>query len=157
MPGLEAQIATFLARYSPDIAARLGDARRRLRAAFPRGCELVYDNYNALVFAISPTERTEDTFISVAGYPRWVTLFFRHGTSLKDPKSLLEGRGKQFRSIRLEDAALIDTPAVQALIRQATAPHAAGLRAAPALTTIVKAVVTRQRPRRPPASAATRR
>ena len=73
---VESQIAIFLRKYTPTVEAQLREARNRLRAMFPRGFELVYDNYNALVFGISPTERTSDAFISVAGYPRWVTLFF---------------------------------------------------------------------------------
>jgi hypothetical protein len=82
---VESQISIFLRKYTPAVEAQLREARTRLRAMFPRGFELVYDNYNALVFGISPTERTSDAFISVAGYPRWVTLFFLHGADLRDP------------------------------------------------------------------------
>src|SRR5438034_2662315 len=112
----ESQIAAFLSRYTPAIEAQLREARGRLRALFPRGFELVYDNYNALVFAISPTERTSEAFLSVAGYPKWVTLFFLHGATLHDPNGLLEGEGKQVRGIRLKDPSNINTPEVEALI-----------------------------------------
>src|SRR5215471_9200210 len=99
-PSIEAQISAFLAKYSPEVGAELRAARTHLRALFPRGHELVYDNYNALVFAFSPTERTSQAFLSVAGYPRWVNLFFLRGVDLKDPKRLLQGSGSQVRSIR---------------------------------------------------------
>jgi hypothetical protein len=145
----ESQIEAFLSKYTPEIGATLREARRRLRARFPRGYELVFDNYNALVFGIGATERTFDSFISVAGYPKWVTLFFLHGASLADPKGLLEGQGKQVRSIRLKAATDIDDPAVAALIAQAALPHRVALGAAPALTTIIRQVATKQRPRRP--------
>lgn len=56
-PSPEPQIEQFIAHYSPEIAAQLREARARLRAFFERGFELVFDNYNALVFGISPTER----------------------------------------------------------------------------------------------------
>ena len=147
---LRSQLATLLAKYSPAVEAQLREARTRLRACFPRGFELVYDNYNALVFAMSPTERTQDAFISVAGYPKWVTLFFLHGTDLRDPRSLLEGQGKQVRSIRLRDPAQIDAPEVRALVAQAILPYRSAFLVAPARTTIVKSVVAKQRPRRPP-------
>ena len=75
-PASETQISELVAKYSPEVAAQLREARDRLRAHFPRGFELVFDNYNALVFAISPTGKTSEAFISVAGYPNWVTLFF---------------------------------------------------------------------------------
>jgi hypothetical protein len=145
----EARIAGFLARYTPAIEAELRDARKRVRARFPRGYELVFDNYNALVFGISPSERRSESFISVAGYPKWVTLFFLRGIDLDDPAGLLEGAGKQVRSVRLKTAADIDAPAVRALVDQAIGAHAAALAAAPPLTTIVKAAVEKQRARRP--------
>lgn len=152
----ESQIAAFLGKYTPEIEAQLREARRRLRAMFPRGFELVFDNYNALVFGISPDERSSGAFISIAGYPKWVTLFFLYGKDLHDPHALLEGQGKQIRSIRLKAAADIDTPEVQALIAQAVLPHEPALLAAPALTTVIKTVLDKQRPRRPASPAVKR-
>jgi hypothetical protein len=149
---VESRIAGFLGKYTPAIEAQLREARTRLRARFPRGFELVYDNYNALVFGISPTERTSDAFLSVAGYPRWVTLFFLHGASLRDPHGLLEGEGKQVRGVRLGEAGTINTPEVEALIAQAVAARKSAFLAAPPLTTIVKSVSAKQRPRRPTAA-----
>ena len=146
---METRIATFLDKYSAEVASELRDARIRLRAKFPRGFELVFDNYNALVFAFSPSERTSDAFISVAGYPRWVTLFFLRGADLDDPAGLLEGQGKQVRSIRLKRPEDLNSREVEALIVQAIRPHATALLAAPELTTIVKSVSAKQRPRRP--------
>lgn len=148
--GAEAQIESFLAKYSPSIAAELRAARSSLQAFFPRGHELVYDNYNALVFGFAPTVRTSDAFLSIAGYPKWVTLFFLQGARLDDPSRLLQGAGKQVRSIRLRSAAQLAESNVQALIEQAIRPHhEALLRAAPLQTTI-KSVPARQRPRRSP-------
>lgn len=149
----ERQIASFLAKYSPEVEAQLKEARRRLRSLFPHGYELVFDNYNALVFGISPTERASEAFISVAGYPRWVTLFFLNGTALNDPNGLLEGEGRQVRSIRLTEPSQINETAVEALISQAALPCQAALQVAPALVTIVKPVAAKQRPRRPADSA----
>ncbi len=148
---VESEIATFLSRYTPEIEAQLREARQRLRAAFPRGFELVFDNYNALVFAISATERAADAFISVAGYPRWVTLFFGDGAALRDPHGVLEGKGRRIRSIRLKAASDLGAPKVRALIAQAIRLRRAALAAAPVLSTVVKSVVQRQRSRRPTA------
>jgi len=146
---VERRIAAFVDKYTPAIAAQLRDARRRLRAHFPRGVEMVFDNYNALVFGIGPDDRTRESFISIAGYPRWVTLFFLDGASLDDPQGLLEGAGKQVRGIRLKTPADLDSPAVAALIAQAIAPRRDALAAAPPLATVIKAEVEKQRPRRP--------
>lgn len=145
----ERRIAGFVDKYAPAIAAQLRDARQRLRAHFPRGVEMVFDNYNALVFGIGPTERTREAFISIAGYPKWVTLFFLDGASLRDPDGLLEGDGKQVRGIRLKTPADMDTPAVAALVAQAIATRRAALATAAPLSTVIKAEVEKQRPRRP--------
>jgi hypothetical protein len=149
---IEARIAAFVDKYTPAIAAQLRDARQRLRAHFPRGVEMVFDNYNALVFGIGPTGSSRESFISIAGYPKWVTLFFLNGADLHDPDGLLQGDGKQVRGIRLKTPADLDTPGVAALIAQAIAPHRDALAAAPPLATVIKAEVDNQRPRRPAAS-----
>jgi hypothetical protein len=150
---VESQIDLFLGKYEPAIEAQLREARRRLCALFPRGFELVFDNYNALVFGISPSERTPDAFVSIAGYPKWVTLFFLHGADLDDPGGLLEGEGKQVRSIRLKTPADIDRPEVMELVAQATRSREAAFLAAPKRTTVVKLVSAKQRPRRPASAA----
>ena len=156
-PSPEADIASFLAKYTPEIAEQLRATRAKLRAMFPRGYELVYDNYNALVFGISPSEQTSDAVMSIAGYPKWVSLFFLDGAGLSDPKGLLQGSGSHVRSIRLASADDLESPDVQALIAEAVRPHAAAFEAAPPLTTIVKSVSKKQRPRRPEPAAGARR
>jgi hypothetical protein len=154
MTATERRIDAFVARYTPAIAAQLRDARQHLRAHFPRGVEMVFDNYNALVFGVGPTDQSRDSFISIAGYPKWVTLFFLDGAGLDDPEGLLEGDGKQVRGIRLKTPADLDSPAVAALIAQAIAPRRDALAAAPALSTVIKMEVEKQRPRRPAAKKA---
>jgi len=146
---VERQVDRFLAKYTPAIEADLRATRARLRSRFPCGYELVFDNYNALVFGISPTDKSKDAFISIAGYPRWVTLFFLHGITLVDPHGLLEGTGKRVRGIRLTRPSDIDAPVVIDLIEQAVEAQATSLASAPPMTTIVRMVVGAQRPRRP--------
>ncbi len=152
---VEVQIDSFLAKYSPAIAGELRAARLRLRSLFPRGHELVYDNYNALVFGFAPTERTSEALLSVAGYPKWVTLFFLNGVKLEDPSHLLQGTGSRVRSIRLSSAEQLADPAVHSLIEQAVGPYREALIRAGPLQTTIKSVSVKQRSRRPPKSSAT--
>jgi Domain of unknown function (DU1801) len=147
-PDAEHQIAEFAGRYTPEIALALQRCRERLRAHFPRGFELVYDNYNALVCAFGPSERSSEAVLSLAAYPRWVTLFFLKGANLPDPESLLQGSGSEVRSIRLHTPEDLDIPAVSALIARAQAPVGPALAGAQVLKTIVKSVSAKQRPRR---------
>jgi hypothetical protein len=96
------RVAAFLARFDPEIARQARAARRRLRRMMPTAVELIYDNYNALVFGFAPDEHASSAILSIALYPRWVTLFFLQGRNLPDPEGLLEGAGQIVRSIRLE-------------------------------------------------------
>ena len=140
-------IAGFLAKFTPQVAAQLRASRRKVRALVPRGYELVFDNYNALVFGFSPTPKNSEAVLSLAVYPSWVTLFFLWGRTLSDPHHLLEGSGKQVRSVRLASPAQLDSAPVRALIRQALG--AAPFATAPKLSTVIKSVSAAQRPRRP--------
>ena len=143
-----ADIEGFLAKYSADVAAQLQGARAHLATHFPQGFELVYDNYNALVFAFASSERASDAVVSVAGYPMWVTLFFLHGTSLPDPEGVLQGQGSQVRSVRLSPSSRLLEPAVQTLIQAAKANNP-GFASAPQLSTLIKSVSSKQRERKP--------
>lgn len=145
---VETEIDSFLAKYSPAVAAELRSVREKLRALFPQGYELVYDNYNALVFGFSPSERPSDAVVSIAGYPKWVNLFFLKGADLKDPKHLLQGTGTTVRSIRFVSTSF-EQPEVLALIERAAKPFRSAFKAAPPLCTIIKSVSKKQRPRRP--------
>jgi hypothetical protein len=146
----EIRISDFIGKYTPEISAAIAACRAKVRPAFPRGYELIYDNYNALVFGFAASERTSDAFLSIAAYPRWVTLFFRNGASLKDPCKLLEGTGSQVRSVKLKTPEHLDAPSVHDLIAQASKPWTTVLAAAPPLITVIKLVSAKQRPRRPP-------
>jgi hypothetical protein len=95
------QLASFLKKYDPRVASVARGALARLRKRLPGACELVYDNYNALAIGFGPSERASEAIISIALYPRWVTLFFLHGVRLRDPKKILQGSGTRVRHIVL--------------------------------------------------------
>jgi len=143
------QIEGFVSRYSPEIAAQLRRARAELRKLVPNGYELVYDNYNALVFAFGPTSKASELVGSSAGYPNWVTLFFAKGKALEDPEGLLQGSGTAIRSIRLTPFATLKSRPVQALLKRALAAQTRSFKQAPPLSTLVKTVSAKQRARRP--------
>jgi hypothetical protein len=142
-----AQIDAFLAQYTPEIATQLRRARADLRKLIPKGYELVYDSHNALIFAFGPTASASDLVISIAGYPDSVTLLFARGKALEDPRGLLEGTGATIRSIRLVPFSVLRSRPVRALIRQALAARSDSFKQAPALTTVLKAISPKRRPR----------
>lgn len=143
------QLDRFIDRFAPQVAA---DGRRAMAWLLPRlpgAHRLVYDNYNALAVAFSSNGRMNGTAMSVAFYPRWVSLFFMHGTALPDRARLLEGAGVHIRHVklrdmgRLDDPALADLVAVQAAI---TVPPFVGGEDGPL---VIQSVSAKQRSRRP--------
>jgi len=146
-----ATVASFLSKYDPDIAAQVQEARHHLSKRFPHGFELVYDNYNALAFGFSPTERASSASVSVAAYPKWVTLFFLNGADLPDPHGVLQGSGARVRSVRLAPPSVLHSRPVQALLDMVVRQTRSAFSVAPPLTTVVKSVSAKQRPRKPPA------
>src|SRR5262245_15872228 len=145
----EAQLAAFIAEYSPEVRAVAEAALEKMRARMRGAVELVYDNYNALAIAFAPTERRADVVFSITLYPRWVSLFFARGATLSDPHKLLKGSGTTVRHILLEDASVLDRPAVRALMAQALAAAPKPDRRA-VRRMIIKLIAKKRRPRRAP-------
>lgn len=63
---------------------------------------------------------------SASGY---VQFGFFHGSALKDPKGLLEGKGKFVRHTKVHDASEIDEKAFAALLTQASSARAGSIEA----------------------------
>lgn len=145
------QIASFLAKYDPKVAAAARASRTKLRRIVPGGTEFVYDNYNALVFGYGPSERPSEAVLSLAIMPQWVTLCFLKGAKLSDPKKLLRGGGNIVRNIRLSSPGHLEQGDVRALVDQAIAAANPGFFGSPGgQHTIIKSISAKQRPRRRP-------
>ena len=86
----EEQLASFMAKFTPEIGSQAKAIRAEMRKLYPTALELVYDNYNALAIGYGPTERASEAIFSIALYPRWVSLFFLQGAALPDPDKILE-------------------------------------------------------------------
>lgn len=149
-PSPERQLNGFISRFTPDVARVARAARTKVRALLPGALELVYDNYNALAIGYGPTDRASDVIVSIAVYPRRVSLFLMRGAAVPDPKSLLHGSGRQARHVALDRASVLDRPAVKALVRRAVALHPTPVDRSARRRTVIKSVSARQRPRRPP-------
>ena len=86
--------------------------------------------------------------MSIAARANGVGLCFIHGAGLPDPKKLLLGSGNQTRFIRLESAAVLARPEVEALVAAAIARAKAPLPATGRGKLIIRSVSAKQRPRR---------
>jgi len=143
------QLEGFLGRYAPEVRALARTALGRLRRLLPGAVQLVYDNYNALAIGFGPTERASQAIVSLALYPRWVSLFFLNGVVLDDPNRLLKGSGNRVRHVVLKSASQLDEPAILALLREALERAGTPIDPKGRGRIVVKSVSKRQRPRRP--------
>jgi hypothetical protein len=145
------RLDAFSGKFAPTDQRLIRAVRRAVRKRFPTANELVYDNYNFFVIGYSPTERPFDAIVSIAARANGVGLCFLHGAKLPDPRKLLLGSGSQTRFIRLESAAVLGRPEVEALVAAAIA-RAKPLPAKDRGKLIIRSVSAKQRPRRKSAS-----
>jgi len=143
------QLDAFIDKYAPELAATARACLKKMRTRLPGAMQLVYDNYNALAIGFSPSDRPSEGIFSIVLFPRYVTLFFLQGTKVPDPKKLLQGSGKAVRTIRLESATDLDKPAVEELIAAALKSAKAPINHNTRGKLIIRAVLAKQRPRRP--------
>jgi hypothetical protein len=144
------QLAGFIDKFTPEVAATAKAALAKMRKRLPGALQLVYDNYNALAIGFGPSERASEAVFSIALYPRWVSLFFLQGARLADPQKLLKGSGTKVRHIVLQDAAVLDQPAVRDLMSRALASAPKPLDPSAPSRIVIRMVLPKQRPRRPP-------
>jgi hypothetical protein len=142
------QLDAFIDKFAADIAATIRRAVALVSARLPGATILVYDNYNALAIAFGASDKRQSIVCSVAGYPRWVSLFLSNGPTLRDPEGLLEGEGSTVRHVKLIGDRM-DSPAVVALIDAAAASVEQSIDPAGEGRLVIKSVSAKQRPRRP--------
>lgn len=152
MPEVENQLEGFITKFDPKMQKFIRSCRAAMRRRLPTAHELVYDNYNFFVIGYSSTMRASDAIVSLASDMHGVTLFFLRGVKLPDPARILQGSGKQVRFIRLETAATLKRPEVDALLNAAVACGKNPLPTSGRGATVVKSISPKQRPRRSPNS-----
>lgn len=149
MTDAQAELDTFLARFTPEVE---GLARRlldRMRLLVPGATLMVYDNYNALAIGFAPVDKASRAVLSIALYPRWVNLFFLFGAGLADPHGLLQGKGSRVRHIRCLDESVLDDRRVITLIAEAVDRAEPPFDPAAEQKLVVKMALAKRRPRRP--------
>jgi hypothetical protein len=144
----EKQLASFIAKFDSAMAKLICSCRLAMGKRLPTANELVYDNYNFLAIGYCSTERTSDCIVSLASNAKGVSLFFYYGAKLADPDKVLLGSGNQVRFIRLESAATLAQPQVEAFLRAACAQAKTPLPESGRGRLIIKSISAKQRPRR---------
>jgi hypothetical protein len=143
----EKQLEGFIGKFEPKHRAVIRATRTALRRRLPTANELVYDNYNFFVIGYCSTERPSDCIVSIAAGANGVGLSFYRGATLPDPQKVLLGSGRQNRFVRLESAATLARPEVDALITAAVSQGKTPLPATAKGTLIIRSISKKQRPR----------
>ena len=88
---------------------------------YPQANELIYDNYNALAFGWSPTDKLGHTFCSIAvgRTSKNVHFGFYWGNEIADPEKKLLGKGNQYRYILVESKASFPKAYITKLVKEA--------------------------------------
>lgn len=144
-----AQLAGFMAKYTPAMAKEGRAALTRLRRLVPGAVQMVYDNWNGLVVGFGPTARASEAVVSILMVPDHVSLcFIQNGPDLPDPEHLLQGSGTVVRHIKLTSARDLDKPAIRALIAAAVSMSDVPFDPRHRATLVIKSISKKQRPRR---------
>jgi hypothetical protein len=117
----EAQVRTLIDKFASAHLRLIGAMRRWLRKRLPTAHEVVYEYRDWFVISISPNEHGYEGVLAIRADADGVKLYFNRGKELPDPAKLLQGSGKQTRSIDMEGASTLARPEVARLIDEAIA------------------------------------
>ena len=107
----------LLKKYSPEVQDLVLQARELVLRTVPDAQEKVYLGWNGIHF--SAGSNMQSTFCAVSPQRTRINLYFTQGVHLPDPSGLLEGTGKNMRHIKIDNAKLLKSRAVKALIKAA--------------------------------------
>jgi hypothetical protein len=144
----EKQLEGFIRKFHPKHQTLIRSLRRALRKRLPTSNELVWDNYNFFVIGYSATERPSDSVVSIAAAANGVGLAFYRGATLPDPDEILQGSGSQNRFLRVDSAAILQRPEVEALIAAAIAQNTTPFAASGGRKLIIRSISKKQKPRK---------
>jgi hypothetical protein len=111
----------FLKPFPKEIQERALWLREFVWDLYPGCNELIYDNYNAVAWGWSITDKLGDTFCSIAvgRTSHNVHLGFYWGSKIPDPEKKLIGAGNQYRYMLVYDVKKIPKTYCKQLIKDA--------------------------------------
>ena len=143
----------FLKPFSTEITERVMWLREFVWDLYPQTNELIYDNYNALAFGWSPTDKVGHTFCSIAvgRTSNNVHFGFYWGAEISDPDKILLGEGNQYRYILVTDKSTFPKAYIKKLVKEAFANSLAKVKDKKQIShgqTMVKSISPKKRERK---------
>ena len=143
-------LVMFLQPFDKEIRETVFWLREFVWELYPKTNELIYDNYNAVAFGWSPTDRLSHVFCSVAVFEKYLHFGFYWGSEVADPEKKLLGKGTQYRYIKLSNKDEFPVKYMKKLIKEAYANSLAKVKDKTGIIkgqTIVKSISpTKKRP-----------
>ena len=114
-------LSKFLSPFDDDIQELVFWLREFVWDLYPKANELIYDNYNALAFGWSVTDKLGHTFCSIAvgRTSKNIHFGFYWGSELSDPKQILLGEGNQYRYILVTSKNEFPATYIKKLLKEA--------------------------------------
>jgi hypothetical protein len=138
----------FLRPYPRKVQEMALSLREFVWKLYPDCNELIYDNYNAVAFGWSTSDKLGDTFCSIAAFAEYVHFGFYWGSEIADPEKKLSGKGNQYRYIKLSDSKDFPKPYIKKLLKEAYANSIAKLKTGEQVVkgiTIVKSISAKKK------------
>ncbi len=117
------ELLKFLKPFPEEVQQKALWLREFVWDLYPTANEIIYDNYNAVAFGWSLTDRVGHTFCSVAvGRTSYNVHFgFYWGSEISDPEKKLLGEGNQYRYLLVTDINKFPKTYIKKLIKEAYA------------------------------------
>ena len=111
----------FLKPFEEDVKDLVLWLREFVWDLYPTANELIYDNYNALAFGWSPTDRVGHTFcnIAIGRISKNIHFGFYWGAEIADPEKRLIGNGNQYRYLLVKNKKDFPKTYVKKLLKDA--------------------------------------
>lgn len=138
----------FLKPYSKQIQETVLWLRDFVWELYPGCNELIYDNYNAVAFGWSTSDKLGDTFCSIAAFKDFAHFGFYWGNQISDPEKKLSGAGNQYRYIKVFDTKDFPKTYIKKLLKEAYANSLAKLKTGKQVlkgATIVKSISAKKK------------
>ena len=116
-----AELERFLQPFTGEITSVALWLRGFVWDQYPHCNELIYDNYNAVAFGWSPTDRLSHVFCSVAVFEKYLHFGFYWGSEIQDPEKKLIGQGNQYRYLLVKSISEFPKTYIKKLLKEAYA------------------------------------
>jgi hypothetical protein len=115
---LEGSVAQVLAEVPVGLRLTVDALLVEMEQLHPQATVLAWPRQRIISFGFGPRKMSEH-YAYIGVQSKHVNLGFYYGTSLPDPRVLLEGSGKRLRHVKVESTACARSPEVRVLLKEA--------------------------------------